>query len=153
MTKPITAELLQKISAPSRTGQLAIIGFLFLLQTGMTLAATKTASAPPTLPPSLSPEMTYMLGTLGFGGIAGWCVGFTMKKAAKLLALIIGIIVIGIQALAFQHYLVIDWEKIQQALPAGTLPQLWDQVWAVLSYNLPFGGAFLGGLFLGLRRG
>ena len=137
-----------------------LCGFL-VLSTNICLAAgsaavstTRPASAPTTaLPSSLPPEFNYYLGTLGFGGIAGWSVGFTLKKVAKIVAIILGIAIIAIQALAFNSFIAIDWDKIQLAMPPGTFATWWDKLWAVLSYNLPFAGAFLGGFLLGFRKG
>lgn len=116
--------------------------------------STRPAAAPLTSAPSgLPPEFNYYLGTLGFGGIAGWSVGFTLKKVAKLAAIVLGIAIIAIQALSYHHIIAIDWDKIQMAMPPGSLTTWWDKLWAMLSYNLPFAGGFLTGFLLGFRKG
>ena len=128
-----------------------------LLEAAKTVAtATKALPTPPpqALPYSgLSPEITYALGTLGFGGIAGWCVGFTLKKFAKMAALILGIAFIAIQALAYNHFLSINWEQLQNLVPEPTLQNAWMSLMSMLTYNFPFAGAFFTGFYLGFRKG
>ena len=68
-------------------------------------AARPLAGETPAVPSSLPPEFNYYLGTLGFGGIAGWSVGFTLKKVAKLAALVLGVVIIAVQALSYNHFI------------------------------------------------
>lgn len=125
----------------------------FAAGTGATIPTRAPAVTTAPAASSLPPEFNYYLGTLGFGGIAGWSVGFTLKKVAKLAAIVLGIVIIGVQALSYNHFITIDWDKIQMAMPPGTLTTWWDKLWAVLSYNLPFAGGFLAGFLLGFRKG
>lgn len=101
----------------------------------------------------LPPEFNFAVTTLGFGGIAGWCVGFTLKKFAKIAALVVGIIFMAIQYLAYNHYVTVDWEKIKQTVPESGMQQVWTGLMSIFTYNLPFAGAFAAGLLLGFRRG
>lgn len=102
---------------------------------------------------SMPPELKFTLVTLGSGGIAGWAVGFTLKKFAKLAALIVGVAFISIQYLAFHQYITIDWDKIKHSVPEESIEQSWVSVMSVLTYNLPFAGAFLVGFWMGFRKG
>jgi uncharacterized membrane protein (Fun14 family) len=97
--------------------------------------------------------VNFFVTTLGFGGIAGWCVGFTLKKFAKMAALVVGMIFMSIQYLAYNNYVTVDWEKIRQTVPASGMEQLWAGLMSVFTYNLPFAGAFAAGLLMGFRRG
>lgn len=101
----------------------------------------------------LPPEVNFAITTLGFGGIAGWCVGFTLKKFAKMAALIVGIVFIAIQYLAYNQFVTVDWEKIRQTVPDSSLQQLWMALMSVFTYNFPFAGAFAAGFLLGFRKG
>jgi len=101
----------------------------------------------------LPPEVNFVVTTLGFGGIAGWCVGFTLKKFAKMAALLIGTIFIAIQYLAYNHYVTVDWEKVRHTVPESGVQQLWAGLMSVFTYNVPFAGAFAAGLFIGFRQG
>ena len=115
--------------------------------------ASSTASGTPNLLTQLPPEVQFAVTTLGFGGIAGWCVGFTLKKFAKLMALLVGTILIAIQFLAFHKFIAIDWVKIRETVPDSSLQQLWLGLMSVITYNVPFAGAFAIVFFLGFRNG
>lgn len=101
----------------------------------------------------LPPEVNFAITTLGFGGIAGWCVGFTLKKFAKLAALFVGTVFIAIQYLAYNQYVTVDWEKIRHTVPDSSLHQVWMALMSVFTYNFPFAGAFAAGFLLGFRKG
>jgi len=51
----------------------------------------------------------------------------------------------------------VDWTRIQRdvepLLQQEQIKSAWDALVGVLTTNLPFGGAFVAGLLLGLRRG
>ncbi len=102
-------------------------------------------------------SLTGPFAELGFGGFAGFVVGFTTKKAAKVIAIALGALFIGVQVLAYYGMVEVHWETLQNGAE-----QLWqgnegvtlaEKAWHVISYNLPFGGGFLAGFALGLRRG
>ncbi len=94
---------------------------------------------------------------LGFGGVAGAIVGYTAKKVTKLVALLLGAVFIVIQLLAYQGFLTVNWHAVQTTAegvwvdPQGVT--LADRIWAMLSANLPFGGAFIAGFALGFKMG
>ncbi|PKL44883.1 MAG: hypothetical protein CVV41_05655 [Candidatus Riflebacteria bacterium HGW-Riflebacteria-1] len=91
--------------------------------------------------------------TLGGGGLAGWAVGFTLKKVAKLAALVLGVCFISIQYLAYNRYITIDWERIKTTVPDETIEQSASSLMSVLTYNLPFAGSFAVGFWMGFRKG
>ncbi|PKL45405.1 MAG: hypothetical protein CVV42_18415 [Candidatus Riflebacteria bacterium HGW-Riflebacteria-2] len=91
--------------------------------------------------------------TLGGGGLAGWAVGFTLKKVAKLAALVLGVAFISIQYLAYNSYITIDWERIKTTVPNETIEQSANGLLSVLTYNLPFAGSFVFGFWMGFRKG
>lgn len=117
-------------------------------------AATTTANASATtMLQAMPPEFKFAMVTLGSGGIAGWAVGFTLKKFAKLAALVVGIVFMAIQYLAYNRYITIDWDRIRQSVPDETIERSYTEMMSVLTYNLPFAGAFLVGFWLGFRKG
>lgn len=101
----------------------------------------------------IPPEFRFMFITLGSGGLTGWAVGYTLKKFAKLAALVVGVSFISLQFLAYHHFISIDWEKIQQSVPNESIERSWSQFAGMLTLNLPFAGAFMVGLFIGFRKG
>lgn len=103
--------------------------------------------------PPLPPEVKFAIMTLGGGGIAGWAVGFTLKKFAKMAAFAVGIAFISLQILAFNSFITIDWERIKTAVPDESIEKSATTVMSVITYNLPFAGAFLAGFWIGFRKG
>jgi len=102
---------------------------------------------------AIPPEVKFAMVTLGSGGIAGWAVGFTLKKVARLAALVVGVAFISIQYLAYKQYITIDWAKIRQSVPNESIERSYTELMSVLTYNLPFAGAFIVGFWLGFRKG
>ncbi len=49
---------------------------------------------------SLSDLWTPLVGEIGMGGVGGFLVGFAVKKAAKIIAVIIGLFFLSLQYLA-----------------------------------------------------
>lgn len=94
---------------------------------------------------------------LGVGLVAGFAVGYALKKVGKIVAVAVGLVFVVIQVLAWQGFLSVDWGEVQARvdplLEAPALERGWRSLVDVLTYNLAFAGAFVPGLVLGLRRG
>jgi uncharacterized membrane protein (Fun14 family) len=94
---------------------------------------------------------------LGFGLVAGFAVGYAMKKVGKVLAVLVGLLFIAVQVLASQGFLTVHWGEVQARVDpwfeTDTLDGAWRSLVGVLTHNLTFAGAFLPGLVVGLRRG
>ena len=92
------------------------------------------------------------VGTLGFGGLMGYAVGFAAKKAAKLGLIIMGVLFILIQYLVYKGFVDVDWGGVAghggEAAKAGGA---W--VWKVVTYNVPLGVGFTAGVLLGFKKG
>ena len=130
----------------------ALVVFPELLEAQAVVVAQPSPAAEAAAP-GLPPEVKFMLSTIGSGGIAGWAVGFTLKKFAKLLALVIGIAFMSLQLLAFNRFITIDWERIKKAVPDESIEQSATSLMSVITYNLPFAGSFAAGFWLGFRKG
>ncbi len=103
------------------------------------------------------PNLAPHLGQITFGGLAGYAVGYALKKVGRVLAIVLGLLFIALQLLAQAGYVEVDWTRIQKdvepLLQQSGLQSLWHRLVATLTYNLPFGASFVGGLLLGLRAG
>lgn len=95
------------------------------------------------------------LAALGFGGVAGLVVGYAAKKVTKVVAVILGLVFILLQILVYNELINVNWGAVQH-----TAQQVWtdphgvtlaDRVWAIMTANLPFGGAFVTGFALGFK--
>jgi uncharacterized membrane protein (Fun14 family) len=51
--------------------------------------------------------------TIGFGGIVGFLIGFTLKRIMKILAVIAGVFFAALLYLESQHIVNINWGKLQ----------------------------------------
>ncbi|WP_243027931.1 FUN14 domain-containing protein [Thermus albus] len=103
------------------------------------------------------PDLSPYLGQMTFGGLAGYAVGYALKKVGRFLAIILGLLFVAVQLLAQAGYIQVDWTRIQKdvepLLKQPGLQSLWERLLNTLTYNLPFGASFVGGLILGLRAG
>jgi uncharacterized membrane protein (Fun14 family) len=103
------------------------------------------------------PDLSPYLGQVTFGGLAGYAVGYALKKLGRLLAVALGLLFVVVQLLAQAGYIQVDWTRIQRdvepLLQQPGLQSLWERLLTTLTYNLPFGASFVGGLILGLRAG
>jgi uncharacterized membrane protein (Fun14 family) len=92
------------------------------------------------------------VGTLGFGGLMGYAVGYAAKKIAKVVLVAIGVLFFLIQYLVYQHLAHVDWAGVAHhggaAAKAGGLA-----FWKIATYNVPLGAGFVAGILLGLRKG
>src|SRR4051812_14891349 len=51
--------------------------------------------------------------TVGFGGIVGFLIGFTIKRIMKILAVIAGVFFAALLYLESQHIVNVNWDKLQ----------------------------------------
>ncbi|MER3553761.1 MAG: hypothetical protein C4331_05275 [Meiothermus sp.] len=97
------------------------------------------------------------IGQITFGGVAGFATGYAIKTVGRWVAIFLGIIFVVVQVLASLGYLSVDWTRVQRDVEpyfrTESLQGIWKSLVALLTNNLPFGGAFVAGLLLGLRRG
>jgi uncharacterized membrane protein (Fun14 family) len=94
---------------------------------------------------------------LGFGAVAGFVVGYALKKVGKVVAVILGLLFVAIQGLAYGGFLTVHWGEVQARvdplLGSESISTFWERLLDVLTFNLAFAGAFVPALLLGLRRG
>lgn len=106
--------------------------------------------------PELSSVAPY-LQQLTFGAVAGLVVGYTLKKVGKLVALVVGLLFVAIQVLAFYGFVTVNWGEVQgrfdPLLEPRSLDQAWKSLIALLTYNVTFAAAFVPALVVGLKRG
>src|SRR6266496_4538213 len=53
------------------------------------------------------------VSTVGFGGIAGFLLGFALKRIMKILAVIAGVFFAALLYLESQHIVNVNWDKLQ----------------------------------------
>jgi len=87
-------------------------------------------------------------------GIGGFCVGYTIKKIAKIMATILAIGFLGLQYLALKEIVKINYSALQYWVMSlfGKAGALQGAITTLLA-PMPFGAGFAIGLVLGLKKG
>ncbi|MEM2127893.1 MAG: FUN14 domain-containing protein [Candidatus Bathyarchaeia archaeon] len=103
---------------------------------------------------SMSDLLAPLAFQVGAGGIAGFIVGYALKKLARLVAVIAGIFFVVLLYLSYIGIININYDKLIEALKgltgqAGGAAGLVTPIVA----NLPFAATFMAGLGLGLKMG
>ena len=98
--------------------------------------------------------LTPLVTQLGVGGIIGLCIGYAIKKVAKITAAVIGIFSLGLIYLETQGMISVDWLGVETwgNTALSGLGQAEGALGAFLA-NLPFAGGALAGLAIGLKMG
>lgn len=109
----------------------------------------------PTITPETLEAYTPLFLQLGGGGLIGFAVGYAVKKLFKLLLVVAGLGLLSLLYLSYKGYVAVDWKKIGLTVKGLTEKLIgkgsgWIET---LAGNLPFAGAFLVGLALGLKTG
>ncbi len=94
---------------------------------------------------------------ISFGFVAGFVVGYAFKKVGKMLAIALGLIFILLQILAYYGFITINWAKVQDqvnpVLEQESLKSIWNNIIAILTYNISFAAAFIPAFLLGIKKG
>lgn len=106
---------------------------------------------------AVSETLIPLASQVGFGALVGFVVGFTLKKAGKLAALLLGSIFILLQVLAYYGIVTIDWGPISQWWSQFVAPQAlqgrWEALRTILFANIPACGGAIPGFVIGLKMG
>eukprot|EP00931_Biecheleriopsis_adriatica_P113530 TRINITY_DN88596_c0_g1_i1.p1 TRINITY_DN88596_c0_g1~~TRINITY_DN88596_c0_g1_i1.p1 ORF type:complete len:194 (+),score=47.50 TRINITY_DN88596_c0_g1_i1:75-584(+) len=116
--------------------------------------------------PSSMEELVPLGESISVGGLSGFCSGFALKKVGKAAAVIFGGIFALQQALAYNGYVTVNWEKVEKdmsklldtnkdgKLDAKDLGVGYKKALEILQYNnAGLSGGFAGGFLLGVRYG
>ena len=104
---------------------------------------------------TLSSAVVPLLPALSLGALLGFAAGYAVKVMGKVVLLIVGVLFVTLQLLSYFELVSINWLRLE-ALSGPWLQNSGQSAWrwasGVLTHDLPFGGAFVAGLLLGLRR-
>ena len=128
-----------------------VVFYAMLTLTRMAVAQTESSAD------VVSDAAIPLLSQLGFGGVVGFLVGFTLKKVSKLVAIALGLIFILLQVLAYYGIVVIQWDPVaswwSQVTEPAKLQGLWATLRDILFTNVPALAGAIPGFLLGLKRG
>ena len=93
------------------------------------------------------------VGTLGFGGLMGYGVGYAAKKVSKLVLIGMGILFFLIQYLVYKGFVHgVDWGGMAEA-GAHAAKSGGALFWRIVTYNVSLGAGFVAGIVLGFKKG
>lgn len=116
----------------------------------------------------MSIDPVSIASSVGFGGVAGFLIGYAIKKVMKLMLIIIGLFFAALAYLAHQQIITVNWDRLtassQQAITGiqnatgGTataaVPSAAEQTVAVLAnIGIPLTGSFAAGFVFGFVKG
>jgi len=102
----------------------------------------------------MSAVLTPIVTQLGIGAVGGFIVGYALKKAAKIVAVIIGLFLVALIYLVSKGIITVDYGKFEDAISSALGGAGTAAGWlAPLIAHLPFAGAFGLGFFLGFKMG
>ncbi len=89
------------------------------------------------------------------GAVVGGCIGFATKKIAKILAIIVGVQLMGFRYLESQGIVIVDWNRLSAGLFGSSSVSTGADVHWIESIlaTLPIGIGFISGFLIGYHRG
>jgi uncharacterized membrane protein (Fun14 family) len=105
-----------------------------------------------------------LIGTsIGFGGVAGFLIGYAIKKAIKIMMILIGLFFAALAYLNYQGIVTINWDKLGVTTSGlsgglqnatGHITGVSGQVVPTLTnFGIPFTGSFGAAFVLGFMKG
>lgn len=111
----------------------------------------------------MSLDFTSIGASIGFGGIAGFLIGYAVKKVMKIMLVIIGLFFAALAYLSSQGIISINWDKLAGASTGamvgiqnatGAVPSAADQTFAALAnIGIPLTGSFAAAFVFGFMKG
>lgn len=86
---------------------------------------------------------------MGFGGVLGFLVGFTLKRVLRLFALFLGLYILSLVWLADNGVIVVKWGEVAKFV-GGFFSSLEGFI-RNLVRTISFGGSFLVGFGIGMK--
>ena len=110
-------------------------------------------------------DFGFMLTSISSGGIAGFLIGYAVKKGIKIVLGIAGLFLVGLAYLNYKGLVSVDWQSITSmsnkaiaefsANSAGYASSIFDSQVAptMMNFGVPLTGSFAAGFILGCLKG
>lgn len=108
-------------------------------------------------------DIASIASSIGFGGVAGFLIGYAIKKVVKITMILIGLFFAAMAYLGYQGIIVVNWDRLAaQASNAtsgignvtGQATGATDQLTnALVNFGIPFTGTFAAAFVFGFMRG
>ena len=98
---------------------------------------------------------------IAMGGIAGFLVGYAIKKVIKIVLIIAGLLIVAFVALGYQQYVSVDWNRVQEAgsglmgnVSSTNIPGTEQSISSIMAaFGIPLVGSLAAGFILGFIKG
>ena len=94
-----------------------------------------------------------VVSQIGIGGLGGIVVGYALKKIARIVAILLGLLFVGLQYLAYRGIIGINYDKLNELTEGVVLDIGIDYGTSFILTNIPFTGSFAAGMALGFSKG
>jgi uncharacterized membrane protein (Fun14 family) len=113
----------------------------------------------------LAYDLGFMLTSISSGGIAGFLMGYAVKKGIKIILSIAGVFLGALAYLNYKGLVIVDWERIASVSnkaisefsvgSANYASSVVDSqvVPTMMNFGVPLTGSFAAGFILGCLRG
>ncbi len=111
----------------------------------------------------MSVDLAFIGTSVGFGGVAGFLIGYAVKKAIKIMMIIIGLFFAALAYLNYQGIVTINWDKLGSTATGATtglgnatgqVAGISDQVGPTLiNFGIPLAGSFAAAFVFGFMKG
>lgn len=111
----------------------------------------------------MSTDLAFVGTSIGFGGVAGFLIGYAIKKAIKIMLFMIGLFFSALAYLNYQGIVTINWDKLNATASSATtglgnatgqIAGITDQVGpTLLNFGIPLTGSFAAAFVLGFMKG
>ena len=98
-------------------------------------------------------ELIPIIYQIAVGGIGGFLVGYVVKKVTKVLAIVLGIFVLSLIALAYVGAINVNYDKLTEVISKLTIPEQAAELLMPILANLPFVISFVIAFLIGLKKG
>jgi uncharacterized membrane protein (Fun14 family) len=108
-------------------------------------------------------DLGFIASSAGFGGVAGFLIGYAIKKVVKITMILIGLFIAAMAYLGYQGIIAVNWDKLSaQASNAtsglgnvtGQAAGATDQFTnALVNFGIPFTGTFAAAFVFGFMKG
>lgn len=105
----------------------------------------------------------FIASSIGFGGVAGFLIGYAIKKVVKITMILVGLFVAALAYLGYQGIITVNWDKLAlqasnvtsgvgnaTGQAAGASDQFAN---ALVNFGIPFTGTFAAAFVFGFMKG
>lgn len=108
-------------------------------------------------------DLGFIASSVGFGGVAGFLIGYAIKKVVKITMILIGLFIAAMAYLGYQGIITVNWDRLSSQASnatsgignatgqaAGASDQLTN---ALVNFGIPFTGTFAAAFVFGFMKG